>query len=82
MPSAPAVDTSCQEAFAVGAGSDSVVYNPPLRSIYVGTTGNIAVVTAAGQAITLTAVPVGLLPLSCSQVKATSTTASNLVGLR
>lgn len=85
MTSAPAVDTTYQEAFAVGVGSDSVTYAPPLRALFVGTagTGIITVVTAAGQTIVFNAVAAGaLLPIQCSAVKATGTGASNIVGLR
>lgn len=52
------------------------------RALYVGGAGNVALVMADGTAATLTAVPVGaLLPIRVRQVKATGTTATNLVGL-
>lgn len=86
MPSAPAVDTTYQEAFAVGAGSDSIVYNPPLRALWVGTAGaggTTTVITAAGQTVTFNSVAAGtLLPIQAATVKATGTTNSNMVGLR
>lgn len=86
MTSAPAVDTTYQEAFAVGAGSDSVTYAPPLRALWVGTAtaGVVTVVTAAGQTVVFNNVAAGsLIPIQCSAVKATGTSnASNIVGLR
>lgn len=83
MTSAPAVDTTYQEAFAVAGGSDSITYAPPLRAVFVGGLGNVTVVTPAGQTVTFTAVAAGtLLPVQCQQVKATLTTATLIVGLR
>lgn len=52
------------------------------RAIYVGGAGNIVLVTSGGDTLTLMAVPVGtVLPIEAKVVKATSTTATNLVGL-
>lgn len=51
------------------------------RALYVGTTGNLAVVMVDGTALTLSSVPVGLHPLRVKQVKSTGTTASNIVAL-
>lgn len=61
--------------------SDSTVYDPPLRSLYVGTTGNVAVRTRGGTTITFTSVPVGMFPVQCDKVLSTGTTASGLIGL-
>ena len=52
------------------------------RSLYIGTAGNVAVVTEGGSAVTFTAVPVGVLAVMVSRVKSTGTTASNIVALR
>lgn len=52
------------------------------RGIYVGGAGDIAVTTANGHEVTLVAVPAGsVLPIVVRIVKATGTTATNLVGL-
>lgn len=52
------------------------------RAIYVGGAGNVAVVTEGGDSVTFTAPPVGtIIPVSVTQVKATGTTATLLVGL-
>lgn len=52
------------------------------RGIYVGTGGNIAVTMANGVDVTFTAVPQGvILPIRTKIVKATGTTASNLIAL-
>ena len=50
--------------------------------IYVGTTGNVAVVTEDGQTVTFTAVPAGQYIWVRTQKVLAATTASNLVGLR
>jgi len=47
---------------------------------YVGTTGNVTIVTFAGTTVTFNSVPAGaVIPVAISQVKATGTTASNIV---
>ncbi len=51
------------------------------RALYVGTTGNITLITPNGQTVLFTAVPVGILPVMCSRVKSTGTTASTIVAL-
>ena len=63
--------------------SDSTVFTPPLRGIYVGGTGDVAVTTMLGTVITFTAVPAGfILPVYCSKVMSTNTSATSMVGLR
>lgn len=61
--------------------SDSTVL-PPTRAIYVGGTGDLAVIMNADTvAVTLKAVPVGTyLPLSVTKVMATNTTATLMIG--
>ncbi len=54
-----------------------------LVGIYVGTTGDVAVVTDRGTTVTFKTVPAGaIIPLAIRTVNATNTTASNIVGLR
>lgn len=49
--------------------------------LYIGGAGNVVVITASGETITFTAVPVGtILPINVQQVLTTST-ATNIVGL-
>jgi hypothetical protein len=49
--------------------------------LYVGTGGNVAVTTGLGAALTFSNVPAGaIIPMVITQVKATGTTASNIVG--
>ncbi len=52
------------------------------RAIWVGTTGNITLRLYGDSAdVTLNSVPVGLLRVRATHVRATGTAASNLVGL-
>jgi hypothetical protein len=70
--------------------SDTTVF-PPLqtgnniqitKAVYVGGTGNLNVVMQGGQTILFTNVQGGtVLPISVSQVKNTSTTATTILGL-
>jgi hypothetical protein len=59
--------------------SDSV--NLPTPSVvYVGTSGNVAVTTPQGDQVTFSNVPSGsVLPVQVLRVRATGTTASNLI---
>lgn len=50
--------------------------------LYIGGAGNVAVKTALGTSITFTAVPAGtVIPVMVSQVMATGTTATGIVGI-
>lgn len=51
---------------------------PPARSIWVGGTGNVAVIHPNGSTFTYVGVPVGVLPVQNIGVMATGTTATNL----
>lgn len=51
------------------------------RGLWVGGTGNIAVTFQDGTEVTLSAVPVGILPVRVTKVKSTGTTATDIVAL-
>ena len=62
--------------------SDSANFGFTARGLYVGTTGNVAVVGTDNVAVTFTAVPAGVtLAVNCIRVNSTNTTASNIVAL-
>lgn len=49
-------------------------------ALWVGTTGDVALITMSGTTTTLKNVS-GLLPVACTRVMSTNTTASNIVAL-
>lgn len=56
----------------------------PVRALYVGTGGDVVIVTGRGEQVTFRGVPSGsLLPVMAATVKSTAngTTASNIVGI-
>lgn len=54
---------------------------PVTRALYVGTSGNLAVVMAEGSStVTFSNVPVGIFPIQVQKVMA-ATTAANIVAL-
>lgn len=62
--------------------SDTVDLARPALALYVGGAGNINLITGGGDTVLFTAVPVGtVLNLRIVRVKATSTTATNLVAM-
>ena len=79
------VDTAYSDAVAI-TPSDSAVYAPPLRALYIGSIGGgttLTVVTAGGSTVEFVAVVAGMfIPLNVAQVKATGTLASDIVGLK
>jgi hypothetical protein len=67
-----------------GAITPSDTVEPVIRinALYVGATGNVAVITSNGSTVTFVGVPGGtILPVSVQMVLATGTTASSIVGL-
>ena len=62
--------------------SDVTDLSGECAAIYVGGTGDVAVITTGGETAVFKAVPVGsTLKISCSKVKATGTTATLLLAL-
>lgn len=62
--------------------SDTVDLEYIARSLFVGTGGDVTVITAGGQTVTFTNVPDGcLLPVRASRVKSTGTDATDIVAL-
>ena len=64
--------------------SDTTVYSPIYRAVYVGTGGNVTVLPSESLTpVTFSNVVDGsILPVSVSKVLSTGTTASNIIGLR
>jgi hypothetical protein len=81
-PACANTDSPALDAVAVTPSDTTVLAN--VRSLYVGTTGNVAVEFAGDTtAVVFQSVPAGtILPLAVSQVMNTNTTASNIVALK
>lgn len=52
---------------------------PVTRSLWIGVTGNVAVIDADGNTVTIPNVPVGVLPVQVQKVMSTNTTASSIL---
>lgn len=61
--------------------SDVTVFSPVVRQVYVGTTGNVTVVTEDDVTALFKAVPAGSVigPFFVKQIKSTGTTAADMV---
>lgn len=67
-------------AFAV-TKSDATVL-AAVRALYIGVTGDVAIMPRGSTtAVTFKAVPVGILPVQCTKVMSTNTTATDIVAL-
>lgn len=74
--------TCALDAEPVNVSGANQAFGRLTRGIWVGSTGNIAVVMASGQAVTFTNVPDGsLLPIAANSVLQTGTTAGDVVAL-
>ena len=52
------------------------------RGLYIGGSGDISIITNGGQTITFVGVPTGvILPVRATRVRATGTTATNIVAM-
>ena len=72
--------TDCRHAAAITP--DDTCNLDAVAFVYIGVGGNMAVVTEAGEVVTFTGVVAGtILPVLCSRVNSTNTTATNLVAI-
>ncbi len=70
-----------KHAFSI-TPNDSTDLTQETRALYVGGSGNLAVVMASGQLVTFAGVTAGsLLPIRVDRVKATGTTATDILGV-
>lgn len=75
------LDSPISRGFTVTA-DDTNELSEVTRALYVGVGGDIALVMRDGNEVTFQNVPEGsLLPIRVSKVKATGTTAANILGL-
>ena len=62
--------------------SDTVSLTGITRAVYVGGAGNITAIMSNGDTVLFTAVPVGtVLPIRCTRINATATTATLLIAM-
>ena len=62
--------------------SDTVDLTYVSRGIYVGGAGNLSVIMDTGVTVTFAGIPSGtFLPICCTRVMATSTTATNILAM-
>ena len=62
--------------------SDTVSLTGVTRAVYVGGAGNITAIMSNGDAVLFSAVPVGtVLPIRCTRINATATTATLLIAM-
>lgn len=79
--SAGGIQAPGKGAFSITA-SDSDDLSQVTRGIYVGTSGNLAVIMADDTEVTFNSLSAGIVhPLRVKRVKSTSTTASNILGI-
>ncbi len=78
--SAKSVTDPAFDAFSITPGATELTH--PLRGIWVGGAGDIEITTPAGNDVVLKGAQAGsILPVRATHVLATSTTATDLVGL-
>ncbi|AVF05061.1 MULTISPECIES: spike base protein, RCAP_Rcc01079 family [Devosia] len=76
-----ALDAPATHGFAI-TPNDATDLSEITRAIYVGSSGALAVTFVSGAELVLPNVPAGsLLPLRLQRVRATGTTATDIVGL-
>lgn len=79
---APELMTQPAVAGEAVSKSDTVNLTNTSRGIYVGGTGDVAAVMMDGSVLTFSAVPAGtLLPIRCTRVNSTNTTATLMLAL-
>ena len=61
--------------------NDSTDLPVTARALYVGSSGDLSLVTAGGSTLTLRNVPIGMLPVRVARVRASGTTAADIVAV-
>lgn len=77
----PGLDGPAKGAYALTPSDNQDIGMGICRSLYVGVTGDITLDTEESNAVLFKAVPVGILPVRVKRVRATGTTATNIVAL-
>lgn len=77
----PAIEAlGARDAVAITKSDDTIVN---IDALYVGGTGDVAVLMQGGTTVTFASVPAGtILPVRAKKVMATNTDATDMIGLR
>ena len=68
---------------AITPSDGSDIPNGPVRALWIGGAGNVAVQGASGTTVTFSGCTAGsILPITCARVMSTNTTATLIVGLK
>lgn len=69
-------------SFVAVTKSDTVnLTRGPCRALYIGVSGDVAVLAPDGTTATFLSVPIGVLPVKALRVNSTGTTATNVIAL-
>jgi len=83
---APGLSSVALDAAAITVSDSTADANGPFKALWIGVTGNVKLNTIAGNDVTITNVPVGILPVACLRIWSTGTTVTtpntNIVGLK
>jgi len=75
------LDAPARGAFTI-TPSDSIDLDPPIRAVYIGGSGDVAVETWERETVTFTNLLYSyVLPIRCRKVLSSGTTATGLVGM-
>lgn len=81
-PSTQSHDPAPAEYYVPVTPSDSVVLTAgTCRALYIGTQGDVTVISPVTNAVVTFSAAIGLLPIRTNQVKLTGTSATNIVAL-
>ncbi|MEZ4684194.1 MAG: hypothetical protein R2932_59285 [Caldilineaceae bacterium] len=75
------LESPAENAFSITPSDGSDLANTT-RGLYVGVSGDVAVITAGGDTVTFVGLAAGIIhPIRAARVKSTGTTATDIVGV-
>lgn len=75
------VSSSVEDALAVTPSDSANLSKGATKGIYIGGAGDLSVILSSGTTIAFTGLSVGFHPISATRVRATGTTATNIVAV-
>jgi hypothetical protein len=70
-----------EHAVTINVSSSNQSFTPTLDAIWTGTGGTVTLVTIGGETVEFTVATNTLLPVACSEITESGTTATNMIGL-